>query len=206
MNVARPYEIFAHRLDTEALVVLARTTQPLPARQVWRLARRGSERGVRLALQRLVTHGVVESQAAGRAELYTLNRQHLAAPIVQQVAGLRGALIDRLRATIGTWHLQPAHASIFGSAARGDGDTDSDIDLLVVRPSGTGEEDDGWRDQVDALVDDVRRWTGNEVGVAELSAEDARRLHSGHASIADELRNDAIDLAGLPARRLVQGG
>lgn len=206
MNVARPYEIFSNRLDTEALVVLSRTTQPLPARQVWRLARNGSERGVRLALQRLVTHGVVKSQVAGRAELYALNREHLAAPIVEQVAGLRAALFDRLRTAIGGWEIQPVHASIFGSAARGDGDTDSDIDLLVVRPAEADEEDERWRGQVDELVDAVDRWTGNAVGLAELSAEDVRRLGADHAPIANELRTDAVDLAGVPARRLVQDG
>jgi predicted nucleotidyltransferase len=205
MNVARPYEIFSHRLDTEALVALARTTRPLPARQIWRLAGSGSERGVRLALQRLVTHGVVDSQAAGRAELYTLNRQHLAAPIAEQIAGLRGAMFDRLRATIGAWETQPFHASVFGSAARGDGDTDSDIDLLVVRPAGTDEEDERWRGQLEELVEALRRWTGNEVSLAELSAEDAGRLRTGRAAITKELRSDAVDLAGVPARRLVRG-
>ena len=205
MNVARPYEIFSHRLDTEALVALARTTRPLPARQIWRLSGQGSERGVRLALQRLVTHGVVESQAAGRAELYTLNRQHLAAPIAEQIAGLRGAMFDRLRATIGAWETPPFHASVFGSAARGDGDTGSDIDLLVVRPAGTDEEDERWRGQLDELVEALRRWTGNDVSLAELSAEDARRLRTGRAPITKELLSDAVDLAGVPARRLVQG-
>lgn len=204
MNVARPYEIFSHRLDIEALVVLSRTTRPLPARQVWRLTRSGSERGIRLALQRLVSHGVVDSQAAGRAELYALNRQHLAASIVEQVASLRSALFERLRATIGEWELQPVHASVFGSAARGDGDADSDIDLLVVRPADTDEEDERWRGQLDDLVAAVGRWTGNEVGLAELSDQDARRLRSGRTPIAKELRRDAVDLVGVPARQLVR--
>jgi predicted nucleotidyltransferase len=203
MNVARPHAVLSNRLDAEALMALARTTQPLTARQVSRLVPDGSERGVRLALQRLAKHGLVDSRPAGRADLYALNREHLAAPIVEQLAGLRSSLFDRVRSTIREWPVQPLHASIFGSAARGDGDIDSDIDLLVVRSPGTDEEDPAWREQVDGLVDTLRRWTGNQVSLAELSAEDARQLDSRERSVAGAIQADSVDLAGTPARRLV---
>ena len=204
MNVARPYSVISHPLDAEVLVILVRTTGALTARRVWHLSRTGSERGVRLALQRLVEHGIVEAQPAGRAALYALNRDHLVAPVVERLARLRGELFDRIRTTIAGWEVPPEHASVFGSAARGDGDTGSDIDLLLVRRPDVDEEDEAWRDQVHALVVAVRRWTGNPVSLAELSSDDAARLGSDRPPIATDLRNDAVDLAGVPARALVR--
>lgn len=186
-------------------MVLARTTQPLSARHVWRLARAGSEPGVRLALNRQVAHGLVDSWPAGRARLYALNRDHIAAPLVDELARLRSTLVERLRTTIREWELQPVHASIFGSTARGDGDVQSDIDLLVVRPVRTDEEDPLWRSQLDGMVADLQRWTGNQVGLAELSESDARGLRRSDTGIARELRRNAVDLGGVAARRLVGG-
>jgi len=48
-------------LEGPVLDVLAHTTRPLTGREIARLARRGSERGVRLVLHRLVDHGLVSA-------------------------------------------------------------------------------------------------------------------------------------------------
>lgn len=134
------------------LAVLAGTTAPLTGRQIARLAARGTSPSVSAALARLVEQGLVHRQVAGRAYLHILNRDHVAAPAVQALAGLRGELLRRLRDTFAGWEPSPVHASMFGSAARADGDASSDIDLLVIRPKGVDAEDAAWRDQVHALV------------------------------------------------------
>jgi hypothetical protein len=96
----------------------------------------------------------------------------------------------------------PTHASLFGSAARGDGDASSDIDLLVVRPADVESEDPPWCDQLDALAGQVRRWTGNAAGIAEVSAGELPRLRKDHPPVVEEVGEDAIDLAGEEARKL----
>src|SRR3954447_3212721 len=125
MDVAHPYAaVTGGGLEGEVLAVLAGTTKPLTGRQVARLARRGSDRGIRLALQRLAVQGLVDTLDAPPAVLYTLNREHIAAPVALALVELRGALLARLRDAIGSWQVAPLHASLFGSAARGDGGTE----------------------------------------------------------------------------------
>src|SRR5262245_49008118 len=117
MDVAFPYAaVTGAGLEGEVLSVLTATTKPLTGRQVARLARRGSDRGIRLALNRLAEQGLVNKLDAPPALLYTLNRDHIAAPVAIALSGLRGALLDRLRTSLAGWEVQPVHASIFGSA------------------------------------------------------------------------------------------
>lgn len=204
MDVARPHTAIAPGVRGEALVVLAGTTAPLSGRQIARLVRRGTSPSVSAALDRLVEQGLVHRQHAGRAYLHTLNRDHVAAPVVELLAGLRAELLRRLRDTLGRWQPAPAHASMFGSTARAGGDTDSDIDLLIVRPADIDEQDPGWRAQLDALNDAVYAWTGNHAGIIELGEADLDQLRSNPPPILADLRADAIDLAGIPVRALLK--
>jgi DNA-binding transcriptional ArsR family regulator len=181
-------------------MVLAGTTAPLSGRQIARLARRGTSPSVSAALDRLVEQGLVHRQEAGRAYLHTLNRDHIAAPAVEALAGMRGELLRRLREALTRWEPAPLHASMFGSAARADGDTSSDIDLLVIRPGAVGEEDASWRTQVDDLAESVRAWTGNHAGIVELDEADLAGLRQRPPPILGDLRADGIDLAGMPLR------
>lgn len=210
MDVAHPHTAVSPTLDGEVLVTLARTTRPLTGREVARLVRRGSQQGVNLALRRLVQQGLVHAQEAGPALLYTLNRDHLAAPAVEVLAGMREELVRRLREAIGQWEVAPAHASLFGSAARGDGDPESDIDIFIVRPKEVDEDDPRWRAQIDRLVADVHRWTGNHAGVAEVSARELPRLRRERPPVVADLGadaitlTDAITLSGTPPSRLLR--
>jgi predicted nucleotidyltransferase len=203
MDVSRPYAVLSPSLDAEVLTVLARTSRPLTGGDVARLVRRGSRRGVGLALRRLADQGVVTSQRAGNATLYALNREHLAAPAVEILAGMRDRLQERLREEIAGWELAPRHASFFGSAARGEGDERSDIDLFIVRPRGVDDDDPRWREQLDRLARNVRAWTGNRAGIAEVPEAELRRLRRERPPVVGELIHDAVALAGPPARELL---
>lgn len=202
--MARPYAAVAPGIEGDVLAVLAGTTAPLTGRQITRLAARGTSPSVSAALDRLVDQGLVHRQAAGRAYLHTLNRDHVAAPVVAGLAGLRGELLRRLRDTLAQWELPPVHASMFGSAARGDGDASSDIDLLVIRPQGVDADEASWRDQVDALGESVLAWTGNHAGISELAEGELVELRRKPPPILKDLRTDGIDLAGVPARSLLK--
>jgi predicted transcriptional regulator len=202
MNVAKPFEAVSSGVEADVLVTLAGSTMPRSGREVARRARR-STTGVQRTLDRLVEHGLVDRLEAGRTFLYTLNRSHLMAPVVERMAESRNELVQRLRNEIGAWRISPIHASLFGSAARGDGDTSSDIDLFVVRPEEVHPDDPGWLEQVDGLAESVRAWTGNNAGIAEISEEELARLRGDPPPVIDELRRDAIDLGGKPTRSLL---
>jgi predicted nucleotidyltransferase len=205
MDVSRPYSAVAPTVEGDVLVVLAGTTQPLTGRQVARLARRGSVAGVAKALDRLRRQGLVARLDAPPASLYTLNRQHVAAPVVEALAGLRSEFLRRVRDAFSGWEVQPVHASLFGSAARGDGALDSDVDIFVVRPATVDAEDVTWCAQLAGLSDLVYTSTGNRAGIVDFAEQDIRQMLNEKPPVLDELRRDAIDLAGTPLRELLGG-
>lgn len=196
MDVARPYTAVCTTLDGDVLQVLARTTGVLTGREVAALTGRRSHSGVLDALHRLTEHGLVTRVELNRAYLFTLNREHLAAPAVEILMGMRAELLRRLRGELDSWEIAPAHVSMFGSAARGDGDTGSDIDLLVIRPGDVADDNATWRAQLADLKDQIRRWTGNHAQIVELADEEVIRLREDERAIVAALRSDAVVLYG----------
>ncbi|HEY2181048.1 MAG TPA: nucleotidyltransferase domain-containing protein [Solirubrobacteraceae bacterium] len=196
MNVAHPISAVSPSLEGEVLQTLAGTSMAMTGRQVAALTGRTSHSGVLDALNRLTQQGLVDRVELNRASLFSLNRDHLAAPAVIELAGLRTELVARIRSEIATWDPMPIHASLFGSAARGDGDTRSHIDLFVVRPADVLEDDDRWRAQVDGLAGRIERWTGNRASISEVAEPEIPRLSIDPPPIVEQLRSDAIVFAG----------
>jgi predicted nucleotidyltransferase len=202
MNVAHPLRGIIPTLDAPVIEALAATTKPVTGREVNRLAGVGSPRGVQLVLRRLVAQGLVLAEARDNAGYYLANREHLAWRALESLARLRLALRDRLSEEIATWALQPLHASMFGSAARGDGDSASDIDLLLIRP-GSIETIERWDQQLDRLREDVPKWTGNhcqafDIGLARLAEHAA-----AHDPLLDAWLADGLHLSGSGLRDLI---
>lgn len=204
MDLTYPVHAVIPTLEGPVLAVLARTTRPLTGREIHRLAGTGSANGVRLALARLVRQGVVSAEERAAAAFYQANRDHLAWPAVEILVGLRRQLLDRLRQELCTWECQPAHASLFGSAARADGEPESDIDILLVRAVGVEEDEAIWAAQVEQLRKVVVAWTGNrcqpfETGLDEL----ADRIRASDPLI-EAWRRDAVFLAGQELQPLLR--
>jgi predicted nucleotidyltransferase len=196
MDVERPYAAVCPTLDGDVLRVLAGTTRLLTGREVARLTGRTSHSGVLDALNRLAEHGLVTRMELNRAFLFALNRDHLAAPAVDILMGMRQELLRRIRCELATWRIAPVHVSLFGSTARGDGDTRSDIDLLVVRSDDIDEEHPSWRAQIDGLSDQIQRWTGNYAAIIERTNSQIAQLSADELPFIAELRSDAIVLGG----------
>ena len=202
MNLAKPYASLSTTLDLELLVELARSTTPRSGRELARRIER-SWGGVGPVLERLVEHGLVKREEVGATYIFRLNREHLLASLIEHLSGLRTTFFSRIRELIADWESQPLHASIFGSMARGDGDAKSDIDFFVVRPRDTDLEDPTWRHQLDDLTERVRTWSGNAASVIEVGADELADLRHQRRAVLDEIRSDAIDLAGETVRQVM---
>jgi predicted nucleotidyltransferase len=196
MDLTRPIQSVVPSLDGAVLDVLVRTTRPLTGREVHRLAGTGSESGVRIVLNRLAAHGLVDAEARAQAVFYTFNRRHLAADAIVALARLRPALYEKLRQAFRPWDPKPLHASVFGSAARGDGTADSDVDLLLVRPAMTPSHARRWAGQTDLLAANVRAWTGNPCQLYELTRPELARHIRAREPVVESWHRDGIVVFG----------
>ena len=206
MHVSAPHLAVFSVAMGGVLAALAATTRPLSGREVARLGGVPRTTAARV-LQDLVEHGLVKIQeaGAGAALLYTLNREHLAAEPVGALMSLRRCFVLRLKEELESWSSPPLHASLFGSTASGDGNTSSDVDLLIVRPADVSIEDPKWRDQVERFSVRVFDWTGNHAGISEVDEQELGRLLLDRPPVVQELEQDSVTLVGPAFRDLSTG-
>jgi predicted nucleotidyltransferase len=196
MDLSRPGGV-ALPPGTEAVLrALAGTDSGLAVREVARIAGVSPNRASQV-LSELADHGVVLTRRQGSGLLCRLNRAHLATDPLLALAGLRTRLLDFLRQEVAAWERRPVHVSLFGSAARGDGATGSDLDLLVVRPSGSrADDDEGWDTQLFDSGERIVAATGNEASWFVVTPDDLERAVRGNEPVVNEWRRDGIHLAG----------
>jgi predicted nucleotidyltransferase len=176
---------------------LARLEHPVTRRQL--AAAAGVAPGHASAVvNELVRSGLVTETVAGRSSMVVLNRSHLASGPLLALASLRGELVRRLGERLSGW--SDVHAAwLFGSVARGEATSDSDIDLLIVADDLDSPDA---HDRLNELISDVRSWTGNETQVVEHSPASWHRLVRAKNPLVAEIRRDGIALTGNTASLL----
>ena len=180
MNIASPISSVVPTLDGPVLEVLAGSAVPLSLSEVHRRASRGALSGTRRALQRLVIEGVVLDVPGG----YLLNREHVAADAIEALVTIRARFLSRLHAEVASWSYQADLVGIFGSFARRDGGSRSDIDIVIV-----GEERCP-DDVLDELASLVITWTGNRAQIVAITPSELRAMRSVDEPILAEWRRD----------------
>lgn len=173
---------------------------PFGIRELARIAGVSPTRA-RQAVQRLEEHGLVDVDARAGSHLVRMNLEHVAVQPAIALAHLRTEVLRRIGDEVGGWPLSAEHVSLFGSAARGDGDTASDLDLLVVRSPGAHG---AWEHQFAESGAAIRRWTGNWVGWFDVDMEELQRMVTSAEPILAEWRRDAILLHGRPLNSLLR--
>ena len=195
VDLSNPMRAVAPGVESDVLAVLLRSHAPLTGARVAALAER-SETQVRVVLRRLQQHGLVEAERHGQSYSYLLNREHVLAPGLEQIHRAMPTVENMVRSVVQQWTLAPASLVMFGSAARRDGDADSDLDLLLVRDDATNADDETWAEQRHALARDVERWTGNTVQIVDLSESELAKAVRRKEPLISGLRADGIVLAG----------
>ena len=186
VDVSAPITTAVPGVSGLVVAALLTTVEPLTGAQVAQACPSASEMGVRKALRRGVVSGLVLEVPGG----YVLNRDHLVFPAVALLDGLYGLLRQRIRAAVEAWGGDVSMVGLFGSAARRDGDSESDIDLLLV------SNDSDVEDFALELSDLVRRWTGNECHVMAIPDKEARRMKRSGEPIVNEWVSDLDPVLG----------
>lgn len=172
-------------LEGAVLEVLSGSLTPLSLGAIHRLSVTASKSGLRKAILRLVSSGIIDQVPGG----YLLNREHLALPAVLAMASIRSTLLNRISDEIRGWNVHIELCGIFGSFARQEGDEASDIDLLVIA-------EELPEDAIEQLSGRVQRWTGNVCHVVVLTMQELERVKTKGEPILGSWRQDLIVLSG----------
>lgn len=178
------------------LLALYATTRPLTGRRLATLAG-ASHTAVNAILGRLTRAKIVLAECQGSAVLYRANRDHVGWAVVEALAGMRRSALEAMRAEIASWQTAPVTALCFGSCARGEGDEDSEVDLLLVRPSDVAELADTWDRQRQALRDLARRATGNDCQVLDIDLPRLLRHVDLDGPLVSNWLHDGVLLSGM---------
>lgn len=195
MELNRPMATITPTLDGDVLAVLARNDTTFSVGQLHRVLNRHSAEGIRKVLLRLTSQGVVLSNRVGNVHSYQLNRQHLAAGPIIELASLPQTLLKRLEDRLRSWAFPPTYAAVFGSAARGTMTEGSDLDLLLVRADDTPI--DIWEEQVGDLMADVSTWTGNDARSLEYTVGELTAARD--ELVLRDVLNEGLTIAGRHA-------
>lgn len=174
----------------QLLATLAQLEAPVTVRALARYADVAPQTALNV-VNDLADAGIVSAERAGSAHMITLNRAHILAEPLIALSRTRARLIQRLTSELATWPLL-AGAWLFGSAARGTGDRESDVDLLLVAEAST--QTARWADGTAQLAEHVLSWTGNHAQLVEHTRSSFARLVRTDNPMVAAVRADGIAL------------
>ncbi len=205
MDLQNPLRTVAPTVESDVLAVLAQTQRPLTGAAIERLAGR-SHAQVLDVLRRLVKNGLVDANRVGNAFQYQINRDHVLAPGVEQMLSGAEEVEVRLREFVAKCAPVPDAVVLFGSFARRDGDSDSDIDVLVIRPKSVHTDDPQWADVRLGIATHLERWSGNRCQVVELSVSELRKAMLRREPLVESLRQEGKEIFGKTLGELLGPG
>ena len=201
LDFVHPVEAVIPGAQGRVLAVLAETTAELNLRTVARLA------GVSVAqvsrvMPELVALGLIERREVPPVSLFRLNREHVAAGAIVELARSRDIALERIGAVAEEMRVRPVSVIVFGSFARGEADAESDIDVVLVRPRDVPEDDDQWSAAVEHWRDRARSITGNRVEVLDVGQPEVINKLAGRASLWRDVVRDGVVVHGAALENL----
>jgi predicted nucleotidyltransferase len=201
VDFVRPIEAVVPGAQGAVLAVLAETTAELNLRTIAQLSGVSQAQASRV-LPRLVELGMVERREVPPSSLFRLVSEHVASRTILDLARSPDSVLRHIGEMARGLSLTPVSVIVFGSLARREAGVDSDIDIVVVRPTNLDEDDETWITSVEQLRAAVRRLTGNPVEVLEVDADEAAsRLTSPNQLWAD-IRRDGLIVHGASLEEL----
>jgi len=202
MDFVRPVQAVIPGAQGRILAVLAETSAELNLRTISRLS------GVSLAhasriMPVLVDLGVVGRREAPPSALFQFIPENVASRAITALTCTRKIVLKELEVAASQIDPAPLSVIVFGSLARGQADSASDIDVLVVRPRSVDEDDDAWHRGLDGWRKHACLVAGNRVEVLEVDEDAAGRSLRRHKPLWTDIERDGVVIfgSGLPALR-----
>ncbi|MCT9872082.1 nucleotidyltransferase domain-containing protein [Paenarthrobacter aurescens] len=188
MQLHNPLRAICPTLEADVLMALVDGRRTTPGQLIRERGIQASVSGARRCLERLEANGIVIALRVGNRTEYALNPRHMLAAVVAEASRGTERFIEFLIRAISDWPEQPLQVTLFGSAARREMRSDSDIDLLFVIPDGASDE---LYELIGDLAVDAYSLTGNDVRPMIYEASEVRS-----APIFDSITSEGNHVAG----------
>lgn len=157
------------------------------------------------ALKFLETQGVLKSAAAGKALLYQLNQDHI---LVQKILLPLLDFQDNIYTELGNEIMAPLRPKpvsiiLYGSVARGEERSDSDLDLFLVYKE---EQKTGRLSEKELWMEKITRKYGNFVSVRRGSVLQLQQARRGKDELMRNIIKEGKVIAGLSMTDLLTYG
>jgi predicted nucleotidyltransferase len=201
MDFRGPVQAVVPGAQGRILAVLSQTSAELNLRTVARLSDVSVAQASRV-MPGLVELGLVERREAPPSALFKFVPDHVAARAIAALADVRRAVLEELKMTAGRLGVAPVSVIVYGSFARGEADRSSDLDILLIRPPGIGEDDPEWRAAIDEWLEGAHRLTGNSVELLEVTAEEMSAKLRSKKQLWRDIQREGVVVHGRTIQAL----
>jgi predicted nucleotidyltransferase len=201
MDFVHPVEAVIPGAQGRVLAVLVDTTAELNLRTIARLADISLAQASRV-LPKLVDLGLVERREVPPSSQFRLVRSNVAARAVIELGRSSNLVLERIGSGAAALPAPPTSVVVFGSFARGEAVSYSDLDVVIVRPDEVGEDDENWANSIESWRNETRAIAGNPVEVVEVSHHDIQAKLASKQQLWRDVRRDGIVVYGLSLREL----
>lgn len=186
-------DILDSRIKVDILRLLSRTGSDHTGREIASIIG-CSHNAARSSLEDLERSGLVIHRQAGRANLYSLDKDNIIYTDILAPAFLvEEGLLGKVAGIISNWMGDGLSSIVlYGSVARGEEEEDSDIDIVVVLKDGV---DLGGKEEAmaDASIEVVRRF-GNKLSPVLVTESEFARKRKSSRGIWRDVANEGIEL------------
>ncbi len=134
---------------------------------------------------------MIERREVPPSSLFRIVPEHVATRALVALADSRAVVLAEMGRAAAKIRPAPISVIAFGSFARGDGEPDSDIDVIMVRPTGIDADDDGWSQAIERWRTVISRVAGNTVEILDVDADAVAAKLSGRSELWRDVHRDS---------------
>lgn len=202
MNLSQPGADLLGETPAALLRALARRTSAASGRELGRLAGISSPSTAHRALAELVRTGLVTATESSHATLFALNREHALWIPIESILGIPAKIDHMIETIVAEAFGDTATVALFGSVARGDATSGSDIDIALVVANDA--RPDSVADVSDQLVERLGAFAGNPVQVVAINRGQLAGMIAEHDPLIDSWLEDARTVGGPDLRAAIR--